>query len=485
MVWRRLLAHAPLSVLAAVAGVAAVAAYTRLLAPADYGVYALALSVAMVAHTLMFSAVEAAAYRFRSEADATAALSDHAKTLAGLAGATLIAAALAAAGLAHVGAGGASLVFWAAAAAATRFLTRIAREDDRAVQAVARYSLLEGLQTVLGFGLGILLLLTTDLGPAAPFAGLALAGAAIALVDLPRWIARAAGGAIRPAHAASYLLYGAPLAAALAVDLAAQAGLRMIVAEARGAAAVGALFAAYGVAWRIIDIIFTWAGSATAPLLMAAYDGAGGAAAVRSIAARQAGALLALGAPAAVGVALTAEPLAALMIGPDLRADALPLIPWIALAAFLTGAGVHYFAEPFQLARRTGLRAILMAGAAGLGLALAILWIPGSGLLGAAWAATAAAGAGVAALALAGRRFLALPLPLKEAAKTALATAGMAAAVHVTPMPEGAPALFLTVGLGAIVYGGLALLLDLAEARRLASAVWKRVSVTVRTEAAE
>jgi len=95
----RLLSLAPLQIAQGLIGFGAIAAFTRLMSAEEFGRYALALSIAMAAHTLIFTWAEAAAFRFFAAARAERRLADHFATLVGVAaalgGAVLIVTALA------------------------------------------------------------------------------------------------------------------------------------------------------------------------------------------------------------------------------------------------------------------------------------------------------------------------------------------------------------------------------------------------------
>jgi O-antigen/teichoic acid export membrane protein len=478
MVWRRLISHLPLNILQALAGFGAVAAFTRLLDPADYGRYALALSAMMLAHTLAFSWVEAAAFRFLPAARAQGREKDHFASLLALAG---IAATLAGliAGLALWLSGLpeaiAAAAWFAAGAVFLRFLTKIARETDRADHAVARYSICEGVYVAAGFGLGVGAITAFDLGPAGPFLGLLAAGAIVAAADLPRLLAGAKGGRADPALMGSYAAYGAALGLALALDLVVQTAARFILALTHGANAVGALAAAQGLAGRTLDLVFIWAGIASAPLVLSAFE-RGGAVAASPVARRMAGVLLALAAPAAVGLWLVAAPLSAVMVGEGLRAETASLLPWLAAAGLCQGLGLYYFSEAFQLTRKTAERAVLMLIPAAVTICATALLAPSFGAAGAAQAALLGAATTLITLAAFGRRHLELPWPWKDFVKITLCCVAMALIVNALPHTGSYGELFVKAILGGFVYVSSALLLDICGARAALSAVLKSVS---------
>lgn len=463
----RLLSLAPLQIAQALIGFGAIAAFTRLMSAEEFGRYALALSISMAAHTVLFTWTEAAAFRFFAAARAKRRLADHFATLLAMALALGVAVLAVTGGLlmfAGLRDDIAAISLFAAVAAVLRFLTRIGRESDRAALAFGRYAVLETLYLVVGFAVGIALLVVFELGPAAPFAGLAAAGALVAMIDLPHLVRRARGGAISIARSVAYGGYGAPLALALALDLGVQAAARMVLATEAGPAPLGAYAAAFGLA-RALDIVFMGVSAAFAPLVFAAYEDHGRAAA-RDAARNGFVLLAAVTVPAGVGLALVAQPVAAFMVGAALRAETAAALPWLALAAVFSGFSLYYWSEAFQLTRRTGQRALLMLlpGAVQLGVTA---WLaPGHGAVGAAIAAGAGALVSAALLALAGRRLLPLPLPMGALARIGAATAVMA--LPVTTLVHLNAGLLVSVIAGAFAYGAGVLAFNVMGARALA-----------------
>jgi len=471
----RALSLAPLQIAQALVGLGAIAAFTRLMSPEEFGRYALALSASMLAHTLLFTWAEAAAFRFFSAARAEKRLADHFATLIALAfalGAIVLVATGALLALVGVREDVAALSAFAAGAAVFRFLTRITRESERAAFDIGRYAALETAYLAVGFAAGVALLTRFDLGAAAPFAGLLLAGAIIALIDAPRLIARAKGGAPSLNRATTYASYGAPLALALALDLGVQTIARFILAHQAGVAELGAYAAAFGLA-RPLDLIFIGAGAAFAPLLLTAFDDRGPDAA-REVAAKTFTILAALALPAAAGLALVSQPLAALLVGEALSATAAAAMPWLALGGVVAGFNLYYLSEAFQLTRRTGQRALLMIAPGVVQTALTLMLAAPMGAAGAAIAGATGAVCGSVLLGAFGRRLFALPMPLGQLARIATATALMAAAVLALPSMTGVAALIAKAGVGALTYAAACVALDVFGMRaRLAHLIAK------------
>ncbi len=468
MIGRHLLGYLPVQLSQAIVGFGSVAVFTRLMPAETYGLYALALAALSLTHIVTFTWLESAVARFHARAEVRGRLRDHlATTYAVYLGVAIIAAILIASALyvAPLPLPLKNVLAFAALSLVLRAPLQIGLETHRAGGDVARYSALEAGYLMLGFMVGIGLLLTTDLGAASVFAGTAVAAATALVFDLPVMLRRARGGKRQPVRAKTYARYGAAISTSLVFEHLLSVGDRFLIAAFLGSGAVGAYAAGYGLADRLLDILFIWFGAAIWPMTLRAYEREGTEAA--QAVAGQAARLMALIAfPAAAGLALVAEPLTGVIVGESVRAGAASILPWIALSGLLNGMMTYYFHEAFTLKRRSGVMAALMAGAALLNLGLNLLLIPAFGLAGAAAATVIAYLIALIVCAQVGRRYFALPLPWGDWIKAATATTIMAAAVYA--LPETGTHwldLGLKAGTGAVTYVIAALVFNIAGCR--------------------
>ena len=461
------LGYLPVNLVQAVVGFGSIIVFTRLLAPAAYGDYALAFSVATLVHTLTLTWVEAAMARFYAaepEGPGREALfATVYKTfwVMGL-------AAPAAAGLVLVFAPlNSSLklaIVTGLISATARGLLKISQERRRAAGDVRGFANFDMIVTGGGFALGAAFAVL-GMGAAGPFAGVGVASALCLIAALPSELAVARRGKFDPKRMRAYLAYGLPLSASLMLGLALASTDRFVLAGFSGEAAVGAYHAGYTLSNRTLDVMFLWIGMAGGPAAVAALE-RGGEAALRRTALDQAAMLLLVTAPAAAGLALTAHPLAQVMVGPALVAQASRVTPWIAAGAFFSGLTTYYLHTAFTLARRTGRQMVAVAIPAAVNLVLCLVLIPRYGLDGAMWSTAGSYAVGMVGAYLLGRRCLALPIPWRAMAEVGAAVAVMALAVSRLPSPGGFLELGLKAGVGVAVYAAVVLGLDIAGARR-------------------
>ncbi|MEM9572703.1 MAG: lipopolysaccharide biosynthesis protein [Pseudomonadota bacterium] len=464
---RHLAGYLPVNIASGIAAFGGVYVFTRLLGPEEYGRYALLFSVMTLVHLLSLTAAESAAFRFAGEAEAKNTQPDHFRTTLSLTFRSLMIAAVLMAAL--------SLIFlqmpnylrilpWIALLIPINSIIQMALESHRAGERVSRYALIASTQILGGFVFGALIAWQTGFGAASPFIGLVLSGLFWAISEA-RWLfLQARTGVTNPSRRKAYLLFGAPIAAALVLDLILSAADRFLIAAFLGEAAVGEYAAGYGVADKSVLLICAWAAMAASPLVMAAYE-RGGADAAAEESRGLIRTLLLLGVPAATGLALVATPLSEALIGEAVREGARQIIPWIAFAGLLNGLIIHYYSEVFHLTHRTSELAVLMVVPAALNILLNLVLIPQFGLMGAVAATLASYAIGVAVLVFRGRRLIALPMPLADLMKVAIAALAMWPAIALVPAFGSWTELILKIAVGSLIYASIAFALDAGGAR--------------------
>lgn len=476
MFWKGVWGYLPANIVQGVVGFLTIVLFTRLLEPAEFGLYALAFSVVTLAHVAVFSWLEAAMARFWAAEAPGDGLRGHFASL------YRVAFALSAAFL-----GLAALALWlwpgdvlfriALAAGLggvpARCLAKLGQERYRAAGEVGKAAGLDMAVSIGGLVIGVGFALA-GAGGAAPLLGLGLAPLLALPFVLPGELREARGGRLEPGRVRGYALYGYPIAASLALTVVLASTDRFLLAAFMDEAAVGAYHAGYSIANRTLDVLFLWLGSAGQPALVMALE-RGGSERLRAAAREQLSTFLLIGLPAAAGVALVARPLAEVLIGEELRAAAASITPWIALSALLYGLTAYYFGQAFTLGRRTKRLLAAMAIPAAANVVLNLILVPRFGLMGAAWATAASFALGLVATLLMGRRVLALPVAWDSLLRCAVATAAMAAVVALLPPIGGLAELVLDAATGAVVYAAAALVLNAAGVRDVALRLLQRL----------
>ncbi|WP_309629209.1 polysaccharide biosynthesis C-terminal domain-containing protein [Brevundimonas sp.] len=469
MFWRGVWGYLPANIIQGLVGFGAIVVFTRLLSAEDFGRYAIAFSIMTLVHVGTFSWLEAAMARFWA-AEEGQSLADHFLTLYRTA-AVVTFAVLPVAGLilwaVPIGPGLKLAIAAGLVGIPIRCFAKLAQERFRASGEVTRSAAMDIAVTLGGFAIGAFCAFQ-GLGAASPLIGLAVGPLLVLPFVLPNELKQARGGVLYRDRLGSYARYGYPIAAGLGLSLIMASTDRFLLEIYLGPAAVGAYHAGYSLANRTLDVLFIWLGAAGTPALIMAWE-RGSREAFMTAAREQAATFILIGLPAAVGVALVARPLADFMIGEDLRSVAASVTPWIALSALLSGATAYYLSQSFVLGRRTDRLLLTLCIPAGANVILNLILVPIMGVHGAAIATATSFGIGVLASIGMGRNIVQMPIPWDTLARCGVASAAMAAAVLPLPALGGVAELILKAGVGAVVYGVVAMVLNAAGVRDLAS----------------
>jgi O-antigen/teichoic acid export membrane protein len=277
MFWRGVVGYLPVNLVQGLVGLLTIVAFTRLLTPEAYGAYALAFSVMTLAHTTLFTWLEASMARFHARESLAGGLPDHFATL--YRSAAVLALAIPVIGVAVLillpiarsleFAIGAGLL-----AVPVRSLAKLALERRRAAGEVRSSAVLDIAQTSGAFAIGAALA-WAGLGGAGPMAGLGLAALLCMVFVLPRELRIAPGGRFDAPRAKAYAAYGVPVSLSLILALALATTDRFLIAGFLGEGAVGVYHAGYSLSSRTLDVLFIWLGMAGGPAAVAALERGG------------------------------------------------------------------------------------------------------------------------------------------------------------------------------------------------------------------
>ncbi len=392
----------------------ALAVLSHLLAPADYGRYALLMALVYLGYVLAFQWLQLGTQRYLPGRQGT--LAPFLSTLVRGFGFTLALSLVPALALLAWPDRPWSLpwvcmglaVLWATAWFELNQQVLAARFRPR------RYGLLGATRSLGLLGLGVPLA-ALGWGPWAPLTGLLLGMVLGALLFHGRpWLA-VPRTPPEPGLLQGLARYGLPLAASLALGLVIAASDRLMLGWLLNEGAVGRYAVGYDLAAQVLGMSMAILATAGNPWVMQAWrrEGSGP---TRHRQAQYLFLLLGISLPLALALGILAGPLAALFLGPAFAPTAATVMPWIAVATLLNGLKAHYLDLAFQLRERTRLLFWVLAPAALLNLALNACWIPRWGGEGAAWASLAAQALAFAGSLVLGRRLLVLPLPWRPLA---------------------------------------------------------------------
>lgn len=480
---RQIIGYVPSTVVPAVVSFVMIYCYTRLLAPIAYGDFSLVFSAVQVVQTVFFYAIPVALTRFYPEAVAEQRQDDFLAecyilfyvlsffVIALIGVVTLLPIAI-------------SPLLWVLA-----ILLMIARSAvvlnqavNRITFKVARFSVIECVHAVLGLGLGLLFIYSLGSSALSVVLGLSVAALLCMLLDarpltLPFRLNRTK---ISRGNIERLVKFALPL---LVVDLTVcilQLSDRFLLDTLGGAEALGIYFVAYNLVERPISLVCTAISTATFPVAVQVLQDHGLSAGGRQ-AGRNGVILLAVVLPACVGLAITAQYIATVMIGENFRAGAVALIPIMCVSALCRGFSIHFIDHIYHLTGRTALALRIYGPAAVANVGLNLMLIPGYGMFGAAWAGVASQAAASIAGWIVGRRAFPILLPLIDPIKIVIATLLMGLTLFFVRFPLSWAGLFLAVGLGAAVYAGAATLLNVGNVQEMIARLSRRLYKAIRT----
>jgi O-antigen/teichoic acid export membrane protein len=269
--------------------------------------------------------------------------------------------------------------------------------------------------------------------------------------------------AFDPTLARALMVFGLPLATVYLVSSGVNAGSRALVDWLGSAYALGLYTAAFLLVQNSLSVIAGAIASAGFALAVRAVE-SGNAEDARKQLLANGTLLLAVLAPASLGMALTARGIATLLVAPDYVEVVAKLTPWMAASAFFAGIRSHFLDHAFQLGRRPTMLIWVGGVAAILSIVLTAILLPRLGPLGAAIAVTVAMAVSCIHSRLAGRWGYPLPMPVLPSA--GIAVACLAMSIVVLSLSGPTPLHFAAqVVLGALTYAIVALLCNVLESR--------------------
>lgn len=450
--------------LPAIVNFLAIALYTRFLSPEQYGRYILIVAAAGFANILLFHWLRHGVLRFlprtgeRPEALLSTLLFGFGASVLISAAGAILAYLLIAEPLSRSVILFGTLLLWVQA-----WFDLNLHVTESQVRPV-RFGLFSGLRAVVGLlvGIGLVLLSAGFLGPTIGLvAGTAIAAFGLMIGQWPGVRRRL----VDPALLRAVLAYSLPLTATLGLDMVVASSDRFFLAWLAGTAEAGAYAAAYDLGWMSLTTILMVVNLAGYPLTVRKLEQSGPDAAREQLG-QTFLLLLAIGLPAAVGMAICAAGITSVVLGPAFQETGALLLPWVAAACLIAGLKAYYLDLSFQLSFRTMGQVWIALAAASLNIVLNILLIPTLGVFGAIYATLVSFGLAAVLSWHFGARVFRRPALPAEAIKPALAAAAMALALWPYRSAAGPLGLAGQIVLGVGVYVAVMTMMDFLGLRQ-------------------
>lgn len=439
--------------------------YTHLLSPAEYGVYVVGASIAGIVGALFFTWVRLSVSRYQA---ASPELDLRPEAFVAYLGTMAVIACLTPLALVVVrpdigfGLLAGSLFL---SLATTTF--EISQEFRRARLNPLRFTVVAVVRSVTALALGYFAI---EIGGGG--IGLLVAIGVSFLVSNAIGSHRDTFRLLRPCsteHLMRFVRYGAPFSIG-AITIALHNALdRLGVAYLLGHSAAGYYGLAADITRQIIVILGSSVASAMFPIAFRTFAEQG-AAATRERLAEGEELLLALVAPAAIWLAISANVFAGTLLGSQFQASVAMLLPVLVIARVCGAFNQFYVQISFQLAERPLLQVAHDGAVLVLNIALLFPLTFAFGLPGTAVAVLSAEGLGMLVGIALSRKAFRLPLNGPGLARVAAATAIMGLVTYAAKTALGGNSALTLLGVaasGGIAYAGSAILFDVAGARRL------------------
>ena len=260
--------------------------------------------------------------------------------------------------------------------------------------------------------------------------------------------------------------YAWPLVAVAATTVILQNSDRFLLGSLAGASVLGIFAVAYNLVERPTTLICSSISTATFPLVVQVLENQGREAA-RLQAGRNGIALLLVALPACAGLALTADYIAASLVGSAFRSGVAALLPIMSVTALARGLRAHFIDHAFHLSGRPLLMLWTYGPATVLNITLNLYVVPRYGMMGAAWTALISQGATVVVGWFLGTSLFPVWLPLGQVIACILAVVPMTVALTLIRFQLNWIGLFEAMGTGGALYALSVIALDVADIRSM------------------
>jgi len=463
-----LLRYLPAAAVPSLVGLVSVAAFSRLLPPAEYGRYILVYTTVLFTHTVALSWMNQSVLRFFAREDPRHATPFFSTAVFGF---LLLSAAVCLLWIAVLPwmpiddvrlrgmlyLGPPVLFFYSGSMLMLGFL--------RAMRQSLRYSLLTSANAVLRFLAALVLIVAFGLQAEGVLWGLIAGALLVCGLEITRlsrlW--KPSLRSFRPDILQRWAKYGLPLVGLALSNIVLAASDRYFLGYLLDASAVGIYAAGYRITETGLTAPVTFLMLATFPMLIQIYEKEG-IPQTRKLMGDMLGLFFLVLTPVLILCILLARPIVDVLLG-DAFSGAAGVIPWIAGGIFLMGLGV-YTNKSFELREKTAALFGLYAVAALLNLILNAFLIPRLGMTGAAMATFGAYGSALVLSLWRGSRHLAWRFPWTLIRR--VACAGAAMGISLILVPTTAPPL-LDLVVKTTVGGGIYIAVAVMLCRRSAA----------------
>jgi len=450
--------YIPARVVPALAGIAAVVIYTRLLTPEQYGLYILAITTISITSSITFEWLNRAIIRYFDEYRRRENVAEFYSTVGfSLIGISilvffmwyvmiyLLASRLPPELVILLKIGGLVLLTQAGYTIILA-LKRAGRESSK----YALYSILNALSKL---GIAVAFLYLLHLGPRGILWGMVISASSIALWELYRlYNKQLLHFSVCSRKLFKQLLsYGLPLTGVSMASLVLASADRYMIGYFLGAGSVGTYSASYNVSNMSVQFLASILMLAAYPVIIQNFERRDEDSTKRLLTKTTAMYIISI-MPIAFGITALSKAVGSMFLGEGFQ-DAYRVIPWVAWGGFCFGL-TQYIYKPFELKKKTKILVYLVLVAAIVNMILNLFFIPQFSILGAAYSTLISYVIYLLATWVSSRRILIWSFPAKSFVKSLVASLVMYAGLFFIQVrhPTNLASLALEVLMGATIY---------------------------------
>jgi len=452
--------YIPARVIPALAAIAAVVIYTRLLTPEQYGLYILAITAIAITTSIAFEWLNRAIIRYFEEYRQRENLAEFYSTiglsLIGITVPTLfiwyITISLLAKWLSPelvILLKISGLVLLAQAGYSISLALKIASRES------SKYALYSILNALSKLGTAVALIYLLNLGPRGILWGMVISAGSIALWELNRLYTKQLRHVSRGSKRLlrELLSYGLPLTGVSMASLVLASADRYMIGYFLGVGDVGTYSASYNMSSMSVQFLASVLMLAAYPVIIRNFERRDENSTKRLLTKTTSMYIISI-MPIAFGITALSKAVGSMFLGAGFQ-DAYRVIPWVAWGAFCFGL-TQYMYKPFELKKKTKLLLYLVIFAATLNVVLNLIFIPQFGALGAAYSTLISYVAYLLATWVSGRRILIWSFPVRSLVKSLAASLVMYAGLFFIRFGySNLASLALEVLIGAIIYAAI------------------------------
>lgn len=188
--------------------------------------------------------------------------------------------------------------------------------------------------------------------------------------------------------------------------------------------------------------------------------------------------MMAVALPIGVAMAMAAPLVARLFLGEEFRAGAIELMPWLVAAALIQGTSTYYLSYGYTLTHKVALNATVVSACAVLNLVLNALLIPPMGALGAAIATLATVVVLFCVSIFLTRRWIKLPWHNSDLLRIAMICAVAAPCIFLAGRMDDLLAGIASIVVIGLVMAGLLVAADVSTSRQMLFSAFGRMKRT-------